>query len=285
MEHKYEIAKIMNNNVILVRRIADDLESVLIGKGLGFQKKCGTITTIPTEQIEKAFFTYDEKLKNDYHVLFRDMDSKVFGTCAELVSLAEKKLGELSPKLLIVLTDHISFALERIKMGMEIENPFIYEIKNIYPEEYAIAQMGRDLFINSMGIDISEDEVGFIAWHLNAGKQNKNVAENVKSTRLIKAIIETVEKRIDYTLDVNSTSYNRFINHLKGLVFRTQHNENIVNPLQEAVRLELTDAYNIALEVKKEIKNGAQLTITDDELAYLAIHINRLQLLSKIQNS
>ncbi|PKM52161.1 MAG: hypothetical protein CVV02_01990 [Firmicutes bacterium HGW-Firmicutes-7] len=285
MEHKYEIAKIMNNNVILVRRIEDDLESVLIGKGLGFQKKCGVITTIPSEQIEKAFYTYDEKLKNDYHVLFRDMDSKVFGTCAELVSLAEKKLGELSPKLLIVLTDHISFALERIKMGMKIENPFIYEIKNIYPEEYTIAQMGRELFIHSMGIDISEDEVGFIAWHLNAGKQNKNVAENVKSTRLIKAIIETVEERINYTLDVNSTPYNRFINHLKGLVFRTQHKENIVNPLQEAVRVELKEAYKIALEVKEEIENRVQLVITEDELAYLAIHINRLQLLSKIQNS
>lgn len=285
MDHKYEIIKVMNNNVILVKRVKDDLESVLIGKGLGFQKKCGQIAMIPVEEIEKAFYTYDEKLKHDYHILFRDMDSKVFGTCAEFISLAEKKLGELSPKLLVVLTDHISFALERLKMGMKIENPFIYEIKNIYPEEYAIAQMGRELFINSMGIDISEDEVGFIAWHLSAGKQNKNVAENVKSTRLIKSLIDTIEKRIQYTLDVNSTSYNRLINHLKGLVFRTQNTENIVNPLKDAVRLELEEAFTIAETVKEQIENSLSLKVTDDELAYLAIHINRLQLLSKIQNS
>lgn len=285
MKDNYEIIRVMNNNVILTKRLEDNIEAVLIGKGIGFKKKKGQISTISLEQIEKAYYTYDEKLKDKYQVLFRDIDHRVVGTCAELVSMAEKKLGKLSSKVLIVLTDHISFALERIKMGMKIENPFVYEIKMLYPMEYAIAQKGRQLFIEELGIDILEEEVGFIAWHLNAAKQNKSVKENVKTIRLIKKIVKKIEANLGYKIDVESRAYSRLINHLKGIMSQEKSNKEIINPLKDIVKKELTQAYNITILVKELIEEELKFDVTEDELAYLTIHIDRLRLMSQFKKN
>lgn len=285
MKDNYEIIRVMNNNVILTKRLEDNIEAVLIGKGIGFKKKKGQISTIYLEKIEKAYYTYDEKLKDKYQVLFSDIDHRVVGTCAELVSMAEKKLGKLSSKVLIVLTDHISFALERIKMGMKIENPFVYEIKMLYPMEYAIAQKGRELFIEELGIDILEEEVGFIAWHLNAAKQNKSVKENVKTIRLIKKTVKQIEENLGYKIDIESRAYSRLINHLKGIMSQEKSAKEIINPLKDIVKTELTQAYNITILVKELIEEELGFDVTEDELAYLTIHIDRLRLMSQFKKN
>lgn len=281
MRQLYEVIKVMNNNVLLAINQTHKNETVLIGKGLGFSKKRGQIVHIPAEKIEKAFYAYEKKLKDDYIRYLSEIDSKVLATCAELITLAEKELGNLSHKLLLVLTDHVSFAIERLRMGMEISNPFIYEIKNLYPQEYALAEIGRQLFEKNLKLDITSSEVGFIAWHLNAAKQRKAVTENVKITRLIKELMEMIEREIEYTFDVKSMAYNRLINHLKGLIYRSSKEEKLINPLKGVVKMQLHHAYRVAMMLKEHIEQGLGIMISEDELAYLAIHIDRLRMLKE----
>lgn len=283
MSSRYQVVKVMNNNVLLAQN-EEGQETVLIGKGLGFGKKSGQKLHIPKDKIEKAFYAYDEQLKQAYMNRFSEMDTKVLATCAELITLAEKELGSLSEKLLLVLADHVSFAIERLRMGMEISNPFIYEIKNLYPKEYAIAKVGRRLFEKNLQVDITSSEVGFIAWHLNAAKQHQAVTENVKLTRLIKELMEMIEREVVFTFDVESIAYNRLINHLKGLIYRSIKEEKLVNPIKDVVMKQLSRDYAVASLLRDHIQTSLSIKVSDDELAYLAIHIDRLRMMKEAAN-
>ena len=156
MRDNYKIIKVMNNNVILANNFQNDNEAVLVGKGIGFGKKVNSVVKISKNEIEKMFITYDEKMKKDYFEIIDSIDNVIIETCSEIILKAEEVLGELNSRIHIVLTDHISFALERINMGLTIENPFLNEIKVLYKKEYELAVETRELLKKRMNIDIGK---------------------------------------------------------------------------------------------------------------------------------
>lgn len=276
MTNKYKIKKIMNNNVVLSEDLSSHKEAVLVGKGLGFGKKVNAIVSISEEAIEKVFITYDESLKNDYFKLIDSIDGSIIETCSDIILRAESVLGELNSRIHVVLTDHISFALERLEMGLEIENPFLNEIKTLYPDEYELGIYARKLFKKRLGIDIGEGELGFIALHLNAAKQNKEVKEALRDTRLIKTLVGIIEESLDYTIE-KSINYNRLMDHLKGCIHRVKTHTTVENPLIDVVKKEFKESYEIALKIKDKLDEVLEEEIPIGELGYLTIHINRIK--------
>ena len=281
MPNNYKVIKILNNNVILAKSVLTDNEAILVGKGIGFGKNKNVLVKISKEDIEKTFITYDEDLKKDYFEIINSIDNLVIETCSEIILKAEQTLGKLNSRIHIVLTDHISFALERLNMGLVIDNPFIHEIKILYKEEYALAIEARKLLKDRMNIDIGEGEVGFIALHLNAAKLNKEVKESLKETRLIKELVEIIENNLDYVIG-NSITYNRLIDHLKGCIHRVITKTTVNNPLIEVLKKEFSDSFEIALLIKKRLDEELVEKIPIGELGYLTIHINRIKNLKKI---
>ena len=71
---QYELIKVYNNSAILVKNIDNNQEAVLIGKGIGFNKKVGQFYAILSSQIEKHFLTYDDSLKQEYYTLLSGID-------------------------------------------------------------------------------------------------------------------------------------------------------------------------------------------------------------------
>jgi len=278
----YDILRVINNNVILVKEEPKEIELVLIGKGLGFSKRSGMRVRLDDEQIEKSFHTYYNNNKNEYLNLIEQMDDKIVELCSEIILVAQKNMGKLSPRLYIVLTDHIGFAIERIKNGLEVQNPFIYEIKILYPKEYEIGLMAQKMIKEQVGIEINEDEVGFIALHLNAARQNKEVKEALKDTILIKKMVNAIEEGLNVKID-NDTAYNRLVNHFRGSFVRVQNNVSVENPLIKTIQKDLKDCYVISKKVGAIIKENLGCDIPEGELGYLAIHIDRIKRLLKDQ--
>lgn len=276
MANQYKIKKIMNNNVVLAKDLSNNREAVLVGKGLGFGKKTNAIVSISKEVIEKVFITYDETLKNDYFKLIASIDETIIETCSEIILKAEGILGQLNSRIHVVLTDHISFALERLEMGLDIENPFIDEIKALYPKEYELGVYARKRFKKKLGIDIGQGEVGFIALHLNAAKQNKEVKETLRDTRLIKELVSIIEESLDYTIE-KSINYNRLMDHLKGCIHRVKTKTTVENPLIDVLRSEFQESFEIALKIKEKLDEVLAEEIPIGELGYLTIHINRIK--------
>jgi transcriptional antiterminator len=145
---------------------------IVIGKGVGFGKKVKGIYEFKPGVIEKSYISKDDEIKSNFFKLMDQLDSDVIGVTEEIIALGEKRLGRLNAHIHIALTDHISFAIDRLKEGLIIENPFLFEIKTMYPEEYEVAQEAADLIKERLNMEISPSEKGFIAMHLNSARQN-----------------------------------------------------------------------------------------------------------------
>lgn len=277
MAEAYEIIKVMNNNVILAKDIHLNQECILIGKGLGFGKSTGQQCIIPAAHIEKRFITFEQTVKKQYFELITGMDPKIVGLCAEVTAMAEARLGTLNPQVHVVLTDHIGFAIERLKQGLEIHNPFLYEIQMLYPEEYAMAVAGVLYLSSQLGIDIPVDETGFITLHLHAARQNEAVKETVKQTRLLKELVGIIETHIGQPFVPTELTYQRLVNHLRGLIDRVRKGTPVENPLFESIRKEFHAAFSIAVLLKEHMEKAYDLKVPDNELGYMALHIERIR--------
>lgn len=273
----YKIIKVLNNNVLLATKVDSKEEMVLVGKGIGFSKHENTIVDIPHEKIEKAYGAYDSKTKGDYIKLIEQLDSDVIGVSEEIISKAESLLGNLSKHIHIALTDHIGFALERIKMGMEINNPFLYEIKTLYAEEFHAGEIAADMINNTLDVEINDSEIGFIALHFHSARQNRKVSETVKNTRLLKEIVEIIENSLNYKLSNEGLMYSRLITHLKTALNRLEEHKYIENILLDSIKEKFIDSFAIALKIGSYIEDNTNMKISEAELGFMALHIERIK--------
>ncbi|MFT9495603.1 PRD domain-containing protein [Anaerosolibacter sp.] len=273
----YQIIKILNNNVILALEKESHQEMILVSKGIGFGKKENMVIHLTDEKIEKKFLAFDEKMKKEYFQLMNQIDGKVIGVSEEIIAKAEEALGKLNPHIHIVLTDHIGFALERMQMGMEINNPFLYEIKMLYEEEFAMGQIAAALIHKNLNIDICEGEIGFIALHLHSARQNKNISETMKNTRLLKELIEIIQTEITIPIGEHGLTYMRLMNHLKGMITRLEEGKFIENPFLKDLKKQFKESFKFAQKLGRYIQESKGAALPESELGYMAIHIERIK--------
>lgn len=285
MEKQYKIIRVMNNNVILVTEVTKQKELVLMGKGIGFGKKKGEMVMIEQQAIEKAFVTGDKDLKQSYLQMLEAVNGKIVGLCSEIMYKAEQQLGDLSDMSFIVIVDHISFAIEKLTKNISIENPFAFEIKQLYPEEYKIGEFARRRIQEELSIDIQEDEVGFIALHLNAAKQHKGVSDTLRNTRIIKGIINLVENELDIEIKEFPRLHNRLLLHLRGFLQRVEEKEvQERHPLYQETVNKCHSAHLLAMRILNYVNREKHLDLNDTETFYLTLHLDRLMRKSRSEN-
>jgi len=276
-EKEYLITKTLNNNVILAIDNKSKEEVVLVGKGIGFGKKDGNIVKLGEKDIEKSFLSFDEKTKNKYDQLVKEVNRKVIGVSEEIIAIAEMEFGMLNSNIHVALADHIGFAIDRIKMGLDISNPFIYEIQALYPNEYQVARKAQELIKDRLGIVISESEIGFIALHIHSARESKQVIDTIKDTKFLKTLVNIIEEELSTKLDNSGLVYSRLINHLRASISRMEKKKYIENPLLDTIKEKFSDSFDIAKKIGVYINKEKNIYITDDELGYMALHIERIR--------
>lgn len=282
-KNSYQIEKVMNNNVILAVDLKTNREMVLIGKGLGFGKRDRMIVSLDDNDIEKSFQTSSDSETNDYLEILSQKDERVLDAIKDIISLAQQSFGKLDDYLLVALTDHVEFAIKRIQMGMKIDNPFLQEIKALYPQEFEIGIRGAEIIKKRLNIEISEAEMGFIALYLNSARQNKTIKETVKDTRLIREAVEIIEKALNYRMDPDSLDYIRLINHLNYTVTCARDRRSFVNPLLDAINDRFKFSFEIARRIAAHFEENLNIKICDDAIGFMAIHIERMRQLSEMR--
>lgn len=276
LKDSYKVIKALNNNVIVAIRQEDEQEIILIGKGIGFNQKSGKVITMEPQRIEKTYCNFQDKFVNEYLRLVGTMDKKVLGTVEEFIHHAEQSLGHLDEHIHIALTDHIGFALQRLKEGMVVHNPFIYEIKAMYKDEYMLGEEAKQMLQERLKVTIPDDEVGFIALHLHAGRESKDIKYTLKDTRLLQDLLKIIESELGSDLDKEKVKYSRLVSHLKQSITRVESKKEIVNPLIDEIKGKLQLSYGIALKIGQLIEERRGIHVSDDELGYMALHIERL---------
>ncbi|MCB2339619.1 BglG family transcription antiterminator LicT [Clostridium estertheticum] len=273
-----KIDKIINNN--LVRAFDNkDKEVLVMGCGLGYKKNVGEV--IDAKKIEKIYKIDNKNISDKLMTLLADIPLEHVQASNEIISYAKYSLGKkLNDNIYISLTDHISFAIERVKQNMEFHNALLWEIKRFYNHEFLIGMEALKIIKNRLGVDLPEDEAGFIALHIvNAELNSGNIDETIFVTKLIQNILNIVKYHYKIDLDEYSLNYERFITHLKFFAQRMISGQEIESDDEnfcEMIKKQYKDTYECTEKIATYVSKEFNHKLTQEEMMYLTVHIRRI---------
>ena len=274
-----KIDKIINNNIVSAIE-ADGKEVVIMGRGLGFGMKPGK--EIPEGKIEKVFRLDSQNSTDKFKELLANLPLKHIQASTEIINYAKSVLNRrLNQSIYITLTDHINFAIERFKEKMMFTNPLLNEIKTFYKEEYLIGEYAVALIERRIGITLPVDEAGFIALHIVNAEYNTAMRDTIDITTLIQNVVKIVKEYFSMDLDETSLNYQRFVTHLRFLAQRIIGGEmlNSDNPeFNQLISQMYPEEYACSLKLKDYIQVTYHHDVTEEETAYLAVHIKRIRI-------
>lgn len=279
------ILKVINNNV--VSSVDENQQEVVImGKGVGFQKKKGD--EVEQEKIEKIFCIPRES-SSQFEQLVRDMPYAHMQLAEQVIGYAKEHLKRhLNKNIYITLTDHLNFAVERKKQGAEFENALLWEIQRFYREEYQIGLKAIEMVKERLGVELPEDEAGFIALHIVNAEMDGDIRQAGNITTMIKDMINIVRYTFGAELDESSLSYERFVTHLKFFVQRAVQGETYESDDMEfnrSIQKRYPMAYECALKLRDYAAKKLGYEVSEEEVTYLTVHIARVIRRDKEENT
>ena len=207
-----KIARVLNNNVVVVLD-EQQCEQVVMGRGLGFQKRVGD--SVDSCKIEKVFAPQNDALVGRLTGLLSQIPPEVLITCDRITERARQRLGKLQENLCIALTDHCHFAIVRHNSNISLPNALLWEIKQLYPKEFSIGLEALAIIHQRLGVRLAEDETGFIALHLVNAQLNSEMPEVIHITRDMQETLRIVKFQLRLEYNQQSLSCQRFVTHLK----------------------------------------------------------------------
>lgn len=270
------VQKVINNNIVSARD-EKGREVVVMGKGLGFGVKPGWV--VDEERIEKTFHIKSESLAEQFKELLRNMPLEHVRISNDVISYAKNDLKlKLNQSIYVTLTDHINFAI--INNGkIARENALLWAIKRFYSQEYMLGKYAVSLIRERLGVDLPEDEAGFVALHFVNAEYGTGMQNALKYPHLMNGILAIVKKEMDANICEESLHYERFVTHVKFLIQRIYRNELLANESQELYEIlgvKYPKTYNCSRKVADYIESETKVRIPSEEIMYLAIHIHRI---------
>lgn len=272
------IQKIYNNNVVLVVDDETNKELVLTGCGIGFKKKVGE--KVDQEKIEKKFVMEDENLAKKITRIATEVDEDIFNVTSKIIEYAKQNLNtELDDYIYVALADHISFAIKRYNQNIEIKNDLLYEIKRIHKKEFQIGIWAIDYINKEFNVNFTKDEAAFIAMHIINANYKESTKESFLMTKIVKEILNIIRYYYSVEFKEDDFNYDRLVTHLKFFakrLIKKEQVENNDNELLEIIKIQYEKPYNCSCKIKKYIEDNHEYIVTEDELLYLTLHINRV---------
>lgn len=273
---KYTTKKIMNNNVVLVKSLYGK-ELILIGDGIGFHSKAGKpFTQIP--KVKQVFELRETKNKNDFRAILESVDPRLVALVEEELSKIQQEFEEpLNENIHITLIDHIAFAMERHKKGLDFHNPFDSGLKTLYPKEYKMAEALIKRIRQSFKEELIDDEAGIIAIHIHAAAKNEMVEKTRTKAVLIQELVGKIYEAFHLDMNTDSLAHQRMMVHVSFAVERIWSGQTIENNLTEYIMENYREYFEKIKEVAEQVsKDYEEMEIQDSEISYLTIHFIRI---------
>ncbi|MBM7679794.1 transcriptional antiterminator [Gracilibacillus alcaliphilus] len=178
------------------------------------------------------------------------------------------------------MADHINFMLKRAKEGTSFRTPLEWELKEIYPLEYEISLEAVKLLHKKTGVDIPDMEAAFITLHyVNATSGESRMEETILISKILQNILNIIKYHYGREFNEETIYFRRFITHIRYFVKRQLAKENVKaesSSLLSVIKLQYSHDYHCAEKIKHYLDEKYTWNISDDELLYLTLHLNRL---------
>lgn len=262
-----KVVKNINNNVSLCLD-SKGREVVVFGKGIGFTKPP---YEIPLEKVQRTF--YD--LNSNYLTVIAQIPEEIIALSSDIVDYANRSLNyQYSNNIVFTLADHIQFAIKRKKENMHIKLPLLYEVRQLYPTEMEIGTYAVKMIEKRLRVKLPDEEAASITLHL-IDYRTKSISASSGEKNLIEKSTKLIESHFHISIDRNGFNYSRFVTHMHYLMDRANKDESISSENEKlflTLKKEYPESYQCALEINQLM----DVLLSNEELLYLILHINRL---------
>lgn len=270
----YTVVKAFNNNLVMAKDQTGK-QLMVISKGIGFGKKNGEIIEWQNDDDQQVFYILDNEANpSQLRQLGVDLE-KVSEAVHLVVEIARNALGIVNDNLYDALLDHISFAIQRLKIGLTIDNPFLEEISVLYSKEYEVAEQVAAIINQSLDVSIGEAECGFIALHLYSARKKKPISYIMKTPRVYSSILELIGQRFHKIIESDSTSCRSLLLSIDWLVRLSAKDLVLENKLTLSTQGLLPEYYKVASEISRLLSAEMKVALSPQHQAFLAMDIYR----------
>ena len=272
-----KISKQLNNNIVIA---TDDQgrEIVLMGKGIGFGRKPGMEPDM--RLVEKRFFGFSSGEHTQQLTELMDrIPLEHLSLGIEIAEHIQKKITTpLNETLVLLISDHINFALERQKKRLDLTNALLCEIKKFYPDEYQLGLDALDIIQRETGSRLQEDEAGFLAMHIVNAQYGSASPLAQDMLQLIQDVVNLVRYTYGIDLDESSLAYVRFVTHLKFFLSRIFTGETCRGneDLYGIVSVMYPKAAACVRKISSYLRQKLDYSLGLEEEGYLIIHVEKL---------
>ncbi|RSX51115.1 PRD domain-containing protein [Bifidobacterium callimiconis] len=278
-----EILRVFNNNVILAKD--GNREVILTGRGLGFKAKSGM--TVDESKVARVFVSADGRDPDRMAQILGDIPPEIIKLVSE--AMDEIGLGDEAvqkPTLVMALADHVCGALRRAKNGIPaVSYPLGEEVRSLYRHEYEQGQALLKALNHKLNNTLAPNESVALALHLvNAGFATGDLSNTFTMTGVLRQMLNIIEGEYGITLDEYSINVSRFITHIRYLFVRIRQNSQLNDepaPVIHAIEQSYPQALQCARHIASVLEMRFGAGLTQDETAYLALHIARVSGSSK----
>lgn len=266
--------KVFNNNAVSTS-FPDKGEAVLIGLGVGFNKRPGD--SIDETKVEKIYYIQND-LQTKFLQLLKDTRPEALEASEAILEHAREQGLKLKNQLILSLTDHISFALEREEQGIELPYLMMSETKMLYPKEFEIARWALDEIEKICHLRLPDYEAGYISLQLVSSSMNRDAAYNTLT--FVRGALNVIKEAYGVELDNDAVDTMRLITHLKFLAQRiftqAQWTDDEMGDLRE-ILMKSHPRNQICLEkLKSYIWEEFQYELNDKEEVYILVHLTKI---------
>ena len=272
-----KVKKSFNNNLILATDSAGT-EVILKGKGIGFHKQRGDV--VDEHLVEATFRPENENESSRFLQLFSSIPDDYWTIAEELLVWARETQGlKLSQKVILPLCDHLAGAVERYRNGVRLKNPMLWDIQRLYHREYCTGMRALELVKEYFGVEMDENEAGFLAYHfvydqLGGQEQKKDLS---LMTTLLGEVVDIIQQSFQLTLDPGDYNTQRLFIHVRFLVQRIlgfqQQQPEVDEDWYNQFAAKYPRSHRCVLHIAQHLEDYYHYHLGLDEQLYLLIHI------------
>lgn len=270
----YRIKKVLNHNTVIGIHTDDNQEYLIMGKGVGFGRKVAErIESRPSDTI---YSLLESTERGSSRELVSTIQPIYLEIANEVLANAEMTFNTIDKNVLFPMADHLEYAVKRIQNHEQISNPLTDDIRVLFHMEFKAAQCIRPILTERLGIDITDDEIGYIALHIHSAIQDENVSQAMQIAQAVRECISLIEEITGKEIDVQSLSYNRLMNHIRYMVARTLSGEQLKLSMNDYMSIKFPRSFQTATSICDRIAQDLKCEVDELEIGYLAIHIERV---------
>ena len=269
-----KVKKIFNNNAVSTI-LDNNQEVIVIGVGLGFNKKSGD--SIDQTKIEKIFHVQTD-LQSKFLNMIENVTPSMLESSERIIELSKTFGKPINSQGILSLLDHIQFAVERYEQNINLPNLMLSEIKMLYPKEYEMGLRSLEIVNQCCNTKLPIDEAGYIALHfVNVAAKKEDTYDVLK---FINGTLKLINDIYDVLIDDENLDILRLSLHLKLLAQRI-----ILNT--ESPDLKMTEMFDYLIskdqrhttfleKFRAYMKDSFDYQINKQEEVYLLVHLTKI---------